>query len=67
MNKIVILTVDSNNEPVDLEKKVPVLHGRIVMNESIPSLGTPAFAAFLEGWHRKNNPQLFVDELREEG
>ena len=61
-NKIVILTNDQNGEPVDLEKKVPALSGRVVLNDGVPPMGTPEFTAYLEAWHRKNNPHLFVNE-----
>jgi len=60
--KVVILTNDQNGEPVDLEKKVPLLTGRIVLKDGVPPLGTPAFTRFLADWHRKNNPQLFGRE-----
>lgn len=61
-NKIVILTNDQNGEPVDLEKKVPALTGRVVLNNGVPLMGTPEFDKYLEAWHRKNNPHLFVNE-----
>ena len=64
--KVLVLTVDEDNEPVDLESKVPVLSGRIVMKEGVPPLGTEAFAEYLEYAHRRLNPFLFEEEEGEE-
>jgi hypothetical protein len=63
--KVLLLKVDENNEPIDMNhQRLQLPENRIVWAEGVPNPhdDPKAFAAHLEAWHRKHNPQLFVGD-----
>lgn len=67
-NEVVVLSVDQNDEPVEIQKANPTFSGtggyQIQWAPGVPdpSVDPDGFKSYLEAWHRKHNPQLFENE-----
>jgi hypothetical protein len=65
---VVVLSVDLNNEPVEIQNTNPTFGGaggyQINWAPGVPNPNTDpeGFEAYLDAWHRKNNPHLFKNE-----